>query len=292
MSLPQDIFENLRGFSKAMYSTWFYYPPAGIMLDAGEGAASRLANTVFGVRAVFLTHGHHDHIGGLPGIVLARNSAMGEKTLPLEVFHPAGDPYVQLQREYILHLARGLGYELSWKGLSHGEGVPLAAGSGSWTIQAFRTRHVRNQTTLGYKLVEKRTRLKSGLNGLSEREIAAIAKEKGREAVSEQYEHVLMAYSGDSLALDPADIMEAEFLIHDSTFLAGEDREFNVHASLDEALGTAADARVGAVMLIHVSTRYKSAEIEEKVRNAAKAMPAGMRVALFHNAKKIVLREP
>ncbi len=289
MSLPLDILDNLRGFSKAMYSTWFYYAPAGIMFDSGEGAATRLANTVFGVKSVFLSHGHHDHIGGLPGIVLARNSAMGEKTLPLEIHHPQGDSYVQLQREYILHLSRGLEYDLTWKSMSPGESVDLKAASGKWRIVSFKTKHVKNQTTLGYKLVETRKRLKPEFKGMGEADIAAAAARLGRDAVSETYDHVLLAYGGDSMALDPADVAGAELLLHDATFIGNADREFDIHATMEEALRVSAEAGVRIAGLMHISSRYNAREIEEKAREAAAPYAGSMKVAVFHNSKVILV---
>ena len=63
MGLAQDILDNLTGYSKAMYSTWFYYKPARLLFDAGEGVASALGNFIFGIERIFISHGHHDHIG-------------------------------------------------------------------------------------------------------------------------------------------------------------------------------------------------------------------------------------
>jgi ribonuclease Z len=285
VSLPQDILSNLRGFTRAMYSTWFYYSPAGVLFDAGEGAGSFLANTVFGIRKVFLSHGHYDHIGGLPGIVLARNSAMGEKTLPLKVYFPAGDPYVQLQREYIRHLSRGLQYELSWEDLSPGRSVPLEAASGKWSVETFSTEHVRSQTTLGYRLVEERRRLRPEFRGKTEDEIREIARARGREGVSENYRHTLLAYTGDATAVDPSEVRGAELLLHDATFITPEEREAKIHATLEEALTAARDAEVASLGLIHISSRYKVREIERLVREAVAAMGISFPVAVFHNAR-------
>jgi hypothetical protein len=48
VALYEDVLANLRGYSKAMYATWFQYKPARLLLDAGEGVSSYMENFVFG----------------------------------------------------------------------------------------------------------------------------------------------------------------------------------------------------------------------------------------------------
>ena len=90
MAVRNDIIENFRGFSMAMYSTWLWHRPSRSMFDAGEGISPSMRNHVFAIENVFLTHGHHDHLGGLAGLVLARGSARGDTEKPYVVYHPGG----------------------------------------------------------------------------------------------------------------------------------------------------------------------------------------------------------
>ncbi len=290
MALAEDILKNLRGYSRAMYSTWFFHRPSHLLFDAGEGIAAQLGNFVFGVEKVFLSHGHYDHVGGLPGLVLARNAAMGERTKPLVVHHPAGDAMVQLEREYVAVLARNLDYALTWTPLQPGEDVPLSTAGESWTVRPFATRHGRSSLTLGYNLVEKRKRLKPALEGKPEAEIARLAREKGREAVSETYDHILMAYSGDSLALEPDTVRGAEVLLHESTFLDEKERKAKIHPTLPEVLATARDAGVKGLGLFHVSSRYTHADLEERVSRAVEKHGLAIPVVLFHLHRRIRIR--
>jgi hypothetical protein len=53
MSLAHDDIDNLTGYSKAMYSTWFYYKAERFLFDAGEGVRHTLSNS-FLYKNVFL----------------------------------------------------------------------------------------------------------------------------------------------------------------------------------------------------------------------------------------------
>ncbi|MHC5038558.1 MAG: MBL fold metallo-hydrolase [Planctomycetota bacterium] len=287
MSLPLDILSNLRGYTKAMYSTWFFYRPAHILFDAGEGVAAQLGNFIYGVERVFLSHGHYDHVGGIPGLVLARNAAMGERTKPLTVYHPAGDGLVQLEREYTTILAKKLDYPLVWKPLHPGEKVPLPGAGGNWFIRPFATQHARAHLTLGYTLVEVRRRLRPELAGRPEKEIASIARKEGRSAVMEEYEQVLLAYSGDSTAVDPEAVRGAVILLHEATFLDPTERKVKLHPTLDEVLVVAKTASVQGLGLFHISSRYTHADLETRVTKAVKKSGLEIPVVLFHQHREI-----
>ncbi|MHC4780389.1 MAG: MBL fold metallo-hydrolase [Planctomycetota bacterium] len=290
MALPLDILSNLRGYTKAMYSTWFYYRPAHILFDAGEGVAAQLGNFVYGIERIFLSHGHYDHVGGIPGLILARNAAMGEREKPLEIYHPAGDSLVQLEKEYASLLARHLEYSLKWTPLRGGDVVPLGAAGGKWSMQAYETKHARASLTLGFNLLETRRRLKPELEGRPEKEIAAVARDRGRDAVTEEYDQILLSYSGDSAAVDPDKISGASVLLHEATFLDPEERRAMLHPTLEEVLEVAIAAKVEGLGIFHVSSRYTRADLEARVTGAVKKSGLQVPVILFHQHRQYRIR--
>lgn len=250
-------------YSKALYSTWLYYGPDRILFDAGEGASSILGNKTFAIRRIFLSHGHADHIAGLVGIVNIRNNAMGDTEKELTIYYPKGNYLISEMISFLARTNRRLSYDLEWVPLEAGDRVELLSGQMPRYVEAFPTVHVHNEASLGYNVVEIRHRLKPGLAGLSEAEIAARARKEGREAVSEVYHQKLFSYGGDSVPIKPAYIAETEILCHDTTFLDEEDRKEYKHATLKEAIQTAREARVKKELIcLHISSRYK-AKIEE-----------------------------
>ena len=86
---------------------------------------------------------------------------------------------------------------------------------------------------------------------------------RNRESVSETYEHTLLAYSGDSQAVEVSQVRNAEVLMHDATFLCADDRDTDSHASMKEALDVAEEAEVHGLVLFHVSSRYHRARVRE-----------------------------
>ncbi len=269
MSLSLEILNNLYGFSLAKYATWFYYKPDNLLFDAGEGVSVAMRNMIYGIDAVVISHGHGDHIAGLPGLLRSRASSMGDKFKPMTIYYPKEDRSIIKLYRYIKETVGKLTFEMEWKEISSGDNITLASNR---ILVPFATNHGENCLTLGYKIVENRVRLKPQYRELKQSDLVKIIQQEGKQSVSETYSHNLLCFSGDSMALDPKICENAEVLLHDSTFLNSEDRDENTHATVSEAIQVAIQAKVGILALFHFSARYRYNEVIETVVQTAKKM--------------------
>lgn len=261
MSLSHEIMKNICGYSRAKYSTWFYYRPDHILFDAGEGVSLALRNMIYGIDHVFISHNHGDHIGGLPGLIKSRASSMGDVTKPLTIYYPEKDPQILQFKEYLDLSISKLPFVLTWKGITPGEQISLNANR---FVETFASDHM-GTLSLGYKIIEKRKRLKSEYKGLPQKELITLIKERGREQIHEEYNKNLLVYSGDTMPLDVSIVQNAEVLLHDATFVLDDDREENTHATVAEACQLAIKAQVACLALFHFSSRYSHQQVKDKI---------------------------
>lgn len=246
----------LRGFSRAMYSNWIWHRPLQLLIDAGEGLQLSLGSHVFSPSVVGITHGHSDHVMGLPGLIASRRFGKGAVDKPLAVYYPERSRGVQAVRDLLDTAYHGVAFPVTWTPLAPGAAVPLGKAR---TLEAFEVRHTAGEPALGYKVVETRRRLRPEFAGLAQVEIEARAREGRRDELLEDVTHVLFAHSGDAMPILPATVAGADLLVHDATFLVEPDRREPIHATTEEALEVARAAGVKALVLYHLSIRYSRA---------------------------------
>jgi len=263
----------LAGYSKALYSSWYYYKPARLLLDAGEGIIHSLGKKIFGIRKVFLSHGHEDHIAGLPSLVNLRNLSNGDRDIPISVYHPGGDPFIRHLREYLDKKQKHrLQYDMKWVPLKPGDSVELEVTRRATRVTAFPVEHTKGWQALGYRIEEKRQALRPEFAGEDPQAVKRLIGEKGREAVLQTVWHPLLVYTGDTVPLaDPAPCAGADLLLIDSTFRNGEDlsESRTRHGHIEASFATALAAGVKHLVLVHLSGRYTRQETLEAIDAAA-----------------------
>jgi ribonuclease Z len=252
------------GYSRAMYANWLWHRPLGLLVDAGEGVQLALGSNVFAPTHLLLTHGHSDHVLGLPGLVAARRFGKGATDKPLTILYPAGSAAVDAVRSLIAGLWPGVAFPLTWLPLSPGDALAL---DGLHAIHAFGVEHVAGHPALGYRVVEHRRRLKPEFTALPQAEIEALARLGRREGLMESYDHIVFAHTGDAMPVAPDAVHGADLLVHDATFMEEADRREPIHATTAEALRVAREAGARALLLYHLSVRYERLLAEVRLRS-------------------------
>jgi len=255
--------DTLVGFSRAMFSNWLWHRPLQLLLDAGEGLHLGMDSRVLQPTHVLITHGHSDHVLGLPGFIAARRFGLGDPEKPLAVLYPDGAAGVRAMRETAEALWPGEPFPVRWVPVAPGHEQPLTK---KRVLDAFAADHSAADGAVGYRVLEIRRRLKPEYRDLSAEALRGLAAQGRRDEATEEYRHILFAHTGDTMPLDPDLFRGADLLVHDATFLDPVDRTVDVHATSEEAIVTAREAGVKRLVLHHLSVRYDRAEAVPRLR--------------------------
>ena len=279
----------LRGFSRGLYSNWLWHRPLQLVIDAGEGLPLALGSSVYAPAVVAITHGHSDHVLGLPGFVGARRFGKGAQEKPYTVLHPRGSPGIDAVRQAIEKLWIGVSFPVAWVAVEPGATHSLDS---KRRLEAFSVAHVVGEPSIGYRVLESRRRLTAEHAGKPSAEIERLAKSQGRDALMESFEHVLFIHSGDAMAIDITNAMDADLLVHDATFLGADERREPVHATSEEALEVACAAHVRELVLNHLSVRYERPAAIDRLRQQVRRSGFPGRCWLLDDGEFISLSDP
>ena len=282
----------VRGFSKALFSTWFYLPEVRAVFDAGEGINYRMAGRITKVDAVFLTHGHSDHFTGLLNLLIARGRlAPPEGVPPLDIYYPKADMNLGLYIDYVQrHLKANFASKAArFHPIEPGEEHSLQF-SRKHFVRTFAVKH-GDLPAVGYCIFEKQKKVKENFADRSPRAVAQLIRDLGQDAVLLTEDVPLVCYAGDSERAVEAPCERPRLLIHEATFLTESDRATADHATLSEAFDAARQMQPKELLLFHFSARYFPDAIRSAVSELQEAQPLDCDVHYVLPGKMIVMGE-
>lgn len=256
------------GESRAGLQSWIRLHPPGVAFDVGRGHEA-----LEGIKTLFLSHGHLDHVLGLP-MTLSFRSRKGEIT---RVYAP--EAIVSDLRDFVNAAAQleGRDYHYEVSGLKVGDRVEVAPG---YRVEAFETDHV--VPSLGYHLLRSRKGLNSLYHGLSGEELAF--KRGQGEVIDVEREEIACSYTGDTTAkvfeLEPR-LYQSRTLIVECTFLERDRAENAVrygHIHVDDLIERANQLTNETLVIVHLSRRHTHRELRQIIADRAPQLASRVRI--------------
>lgn len=256
----------ITGYSTALFATWYFVEELGVLFDAGDGMIASLLQKSRKVKHVFLSHADRDHLTGL----LQFNQLNARPGLPAIYYPKDAQSFKALEtftKQYDKQVAQTL-----WQPVQPGD--RLWVKSDMYYVEPLRNGHVVTDEniikSLSYKVFQTKRKLKAEFASLTEEEVKQLSYERGKENISEEVSHCVLAYSGDTPVEDWERWNGCETLIHEATFLGdGDDVKLrthgNRHSNVEEVIDMVSHLQVENVILGHFSSRYTTEQIKKRV---------------------------
>ena len=262
----------VQGYSIAGEETCIQIPELDICFDIGRGPRLALPSNY-----VALSHGHMDHTAGLAYYFSQRHfQGMGVGTV---FCHPTlAEPIAKMMEAWV---------DIEGQRTPH-KIIPMAPGTPSgefeikktFFLRAFETMHTC--PSLGYAIIEKRSKLKEEFTGLPQSKLVEL-KESGQE-ITYIKEIPLITYMGDTSPgshFSLPEVTGAKILITECTFFEPDHRDrarVGKHMHLSDIVKILPTLEAEAVVINHLSRRTHLGQAREQIE---RVIPDQMRGKVF-----------
>jgi len=253
----------ITGYSTALFSTWYFIEELRLLFDAGEGLASSLLQKSRKIDHVFISHADRDHLTGL----LQFNQLNARPGFPI-IYYPKDSGSFPALKEFSTkfdpHVAGTV-----WTPIAPTDEIRI---KDDVFIKVIPNGHVPDKPgirSLSYKVMHSKMKLKPELTKLPGEEIKRIIEEQGKESTHTEIQTNLVSYSGDTPVEDLTRWEHSKVLIHEATFMHGEEGKIhthgNKHSYLEEVMEMVSGAKIEQLVLGHFSSRYAPETIDRRI---------------------------
>ncbi|MCD6370439.1 MAG: ribonuclease Z [Thermoplasmata archaeon] len=250
-----------------------------LLFDCGEGTQRQMMHTNMSfmkIKRIFITHYHGDHFLGLAGLI--QTMTLNDRKEPLEIYGPSRT--VDILTNYLSLGYYSLTFPIKLYELEGGETLDF----GDYTISTLKVAHP--VPTLAYAFKEKDIpridKKKADKYRLDSKILEKLRKEgeiihNGKRISIEDVRGGIrigrkIVYSGDTAPIKEMEdfARDTDILIHEATVESSLEEKANQygHSSARQAALIAKNARVGELLLVHISPRYKNTSSIEKEAKA------------------------
>lgn len=238
------------------------------LFDCGEGTQMQMLQygiNTYRIKAIFISHAHGDHIIGIAGLV--RTLALNNRKDSLLIFVPRGQE--RIIRSLVVFDKALIGYEIRIVGIGTGT---VYKGKG-FSIEAFKLNHTILTYGYVFKEDDKRRFIKEKCERLGiEGEMFAALEKNGRirikgknislNSVTRFQQGRKIVYAADTRPSESTvrAAKNADILFHESSYTQEykELAKSRKHSTALEAANVAKKAHAKRLVLIHISTRFKT----------------------------------